>query len=252
MGATLDETRLELEEQRAKVRGTAERLESATRRSLDVRAMIGRNPARTIGLAAGAAFFLLGGPHRTVRMVRRAFGAAADGEKAYAALPPSLRALVDDVAPGFGASKADAKGEMALALHAWREDPKNRKKANRLISETLTPPGPSRTFWALVEVAGVTAAGIVAKQVVGRSLASGAFGALLGRAGPKAETEPKVVTEPNARVELKAKVEPKTKTKVEPKAPTGSSPTGYTGWSGRQASVAGPARDPAAPAEKRP
>ena len=256
MGATLDETRLELEEQRAKVRGTAERLESATRRSLDVRALIGRHPARTLGLAAGAAFFLLGGPHRTVWAIRRALGASADGQRAYAGLPPALKAFVDASAPGFGASKDEARGEMALALLAWRADPKNRKKADRIITRALTPPGPSGAFWALVEVAGVTGAGIIAKQVVGRSLAGGALGALLGRPGPKAETEPKAVTEPKANVELKAKVEPTTtveaKAKVEPKASTGSSPTGYTGWSGRQASVAGPARDPAAPAEKRP
>ena len=184
MGATLDETRVELEEQRTRVRGTAVGLESAARRSLDIRAMVGRHPARTIGLAAGAAFFLLGGPHRTVRAVRRALGAGADGEKAYAALPPALRSFVDTSAPGFGASKAEAKGQMALALLAWRADPKNRKKADRLVAETLTPPGPSRAFWALVEVAGVTAAGIIAKQVVARSLAGGAVGALLGRPAP--------------------------------------------------------------------
>ncbi len=242
MGATLDETRLELEAQRARVRGTAERLEVTTRQSLDLRALIGRHPGRTVGLAAGAAFFLLGGPHRTVRTVRRAFGAAADGERAYVALPPSLRALVDDMAPGFGQAKADAKAEMALALHAWRENPKNRKKADRLISETLTPPGPSRTFWALVEVAGVTAAGIIAKQIVGRRLASGAFGSLLGRT-PKTPTEPK------------AETEPKPKTDSRPKAPApqkshgGSGTAGYTGWSGREASVAGPARESTAPAK---
>ena len=243
MGATLDETRLELEAQRARVRGTAERLEDATRRSLDVRAVIGRHPARVVGLSAAAAFFLFGGPHRTVRAVRRAFGAPAEGDKAYAALPSTLRSLVDDMAPGFGQSKADAKGQMALALHAWRENPKNRKKADKLISETLTPPGPSRTFWALVEVAGVTAAGIIAKQVVGRSLASGAFGALLGRSGPKAATEPKAETEPTVKTEPAAKAKPE----VDPKVSTGSSTTGYAGWSGRQASVAGPAREPTAP-----
>ena len=48
MGTTLDETRLELEAQRARVRGTAERLESTARKSLDVRAIIGRHPARVV------------------------------------------------------------------------------------------------------------------------------------------------------------------------------------------------------------
>lgn len=236
MGTTLDETRLELEAQRAKVRGTTERLEAATRRSLNVRALIGRHPARTLGLAAGAAFFLFGGPHRTVWAIRRALGASADGQKAYAGLPPALKAFVDASAPGFGTAKAEAKGEMALALLAWRADPKNRKKADRIITRALTPPGPSGAFWALVEVAGVTAAGIIAKQVVGRSLAGGALGALLGRSGSKTGTEPKAGSEPKVKDEPEAKVADQTR--------TGSSTTGYAGWSGRQASVAGPAREP--------
>jgi hypothetical protein len=233
VGATLDETRVELEAQRTRVRGTAVGLESAARRSLDIRAMVGRHPARTIGLAAGAAFFLLGGPHRAVRAVRRALGASADGQKAYAALPPALRAFVDTSASGFGASKAEAKGEMALALLAWRENPKNRKKADRLIAETLTPPGPSRAFWALVEVAGVTAAGIIAKQVVARSLAGGAMGALLGRPAPTATpvSGTQVGAEDRSDGAAKAAVGPDVKADSRG-APTKKSAS-YTGWSGR-------------------
>lgn len=231
MGATLDETRLELEAQRQRVRGTAERLESATRRSLDVRALIGRHPAQTVGLAAGAAFFLLGGPHRTVWAIRRALGAGANGEKAYQGLPPALRAFVDASAPGFGAAKAEAKGEMALALLAWRADPKNRKKADRIITRALTPPGPSGAFWAFVEVAGVTAAGIIAKQVVARRLAGGAARSLFGSSptdiAPAAKPSESAQSGPSA-------------TRAD-----GPSETGYSGWSGRQASVAGPAREPA-------
>lgn len=237
MGATLDETRVELEAQRARVRGTATRLETAARQSLNIRAMVGRHPARTIGLAAGAAFFFLGGPSKTVRAVRRAFGAAADGEKAYAALPSSLRSFVDASASGFGESKTEAKGQMALALLAWRADPKNRKKADRLISETLTPPGPQRAFWALVEVAGVTAAGIIAKQVVARSMAGGAVRALLGRPAPIVPP----ISPPTANT-VDAKTPPSAT------APSAASrgapgPSGYTGWSGRS-EVAGPAREP--------
>lgn len=241
MGATLDETRVELEAQRARVRGTATRLETTARESLNIRAIVGRHPARTIGLAAGAAFFFLGGPSKTVHAVRRAFGAAADGEKAYAALPASLRSFVDASATGFGESKAEAKGQMALALLAWRADPKNRKKADRLISETLTPPGPQRAFWALVEVAGVTAAGIIAKQVVARSMAGGAVRALLGRPGPivPAISPPAV----EAAVDSKASADTKAPS-AKGKTTPGSS--AYTGWSGRS-EVAGPARKPAPP-----
>jgi hypothetical protein len=246
VGATLDETRVELEAQRARVRGTAERLESATRRSLDLRALIGRHPGRTIGLAAGAAFFLLGGPHRTVKAVRRALGGAPDGARAYAALPPTLRAFVDDLAPGFGESKAEAKGQLALALHAWRENPKNRKKADRLVSETLTPPGPERAFWALVEVVGVTAAGIIAKQIVARRLAGGMASGLFGQPkAPEARADSKPATEASKPTGPAKAPTGKAATATKPKA--GASTTGYSGWSGREASVAGPAREPSPP-----
>jgi hypothetical protein len=253
VGATLDETRLELDAQRARVRATADELEAATRRSLDLRAVIGRHPGRTIGLAAGAAFFIFGGPRRTVRFVSRSLGRPATGEKAYAALPPSLRAFVDASAPGHGQGKAEAKGQLALALHAWRENPKNRKKADKLVSETLTPPGPERAFWALVEVAGVTAAAIIARQIVGRQLAQDALRSLFGsRPTPGAAPDPKDAAGPAANGAAD-EPPPRTASPAGPGAtPTGSttpsSPraddgvTGYTGWSGRQTSSSGGAK----------
>lgn len=234
MGATLDETRVELEAQRARVRGTATRLEAATRQSLNIKALVGRHPIRTAGLVAGAAFFLLGGPHRSIRAVRRALGGNLDGERAYAALPASLRALVDSTAPGHGAAKAEAKAQMALALHAWREDPKNRKKADRLVSETLTPPGPARAFWGLVEISAVTAAGIIGRRVVARRLMEGVF---RSPSSPAATTP----TAPTGQA-----VSPPAQTKRT--VSTGNSTSGpaamYTGWSGRTPAAADQARDP--------
>lgn len=221
MGATLDETRLELEAQRTRVRGTASSLESAARRSLDVKSIIRSHPGRTIGLAAGAAYFLLGGPHRTIRAVRRALGGSADGARAYAALPQSLRSLVDQTAPGHGDAKAVARGHMALALHAWREDPKNRKKADRLVSETLTPPGPERAFWALVEVAAVTAAGIIGRRVVARRLMSGVL-------RPPAQPPPVGATKTDPDNESAPPAVAVKKTK-----PSAS----YSGWSGQSVST---------------
>jgi hypothetical protein len=263
VGATLDETRLELEAQRARVRTTADELEAVTRRNLDLRAAIGRHPGRTIGLAAGAAFFVLGGPRRTVRFVSRSLGRPATGEKAYAALPPSLRAFVDASAPGHGQGKAEAKGQLALALHAWRENPKNRKKADKLVSETLTPPGPERAFWALVEVAGVTAAAIIARQIVGRQLARDALRSLLGSpsAAGAAASDPADAT--SAAAPGAADNPPRIASPAGPGAtPTGSKGkasvraddevTGYTGWSGRQPSSAGGTQQrPAEPAPAR-
>lgn len=169
MGATLDETRVELEAQRARVRATADRLEAATRHALDLPARVREHPVQTAAVAAGLAFLVLGGPRRVVRQVRQAVR-GPDAERAYAALPGSLRALVDSTAPGRGDARDEARRQLALALHAWREDPKNRRKAARLAGEALAPPGPGRAFWSVVEIAGATAVGILARRAVTRWL----------------------------------------------------------------------------------
>ena len=96
MGATLDETRVELEAQRARIRGTSVRLESEVRLALDPRTLVRRHPGQTAAVAASVAFLLLGGPRRTVRFVRRSIRGRGDGDRAYASLPPVLRSLVDE------------------------------------------------------------------------------------------------------------------------------------------------------------
>jgi hypothetical protein len=237
VGATLDETRVELDAQRARVRSTATRVESSVRRSLDVRALVGEHPVQTAAVVAGMAFLLLGGPRRTVRGISRAIRGPVDAERAYAALPLTLKHLVDDSAPGHGAAKDEARRQLALALHAWRENPKNRKKAERLASETLTPPGPSRAFWAFVEIAAVTAGGILTRQVAQRAIKN-----WLGGGSPGAASEP--LDAPSVAAPAKAKGPGKAA------ATTGPAETGYSGWSGRGDSVAGPAKPPARNAAK--
>jgi len=207
MGATLDETRVELAAQRAQVRATAERLEAAARRAFDLRARLRQHPVQTAAVAVGLAFILLGGPRRTIRQIRRAVGGSAEAERAYAALPSSLRALVDASASGEK-DREEARRQLAMALHAWREDPKNRKRAAKLVSETLAPPGPGRAFWSVVEIAGVTAAGIVARRVV-RRLAEDPK-SRPPSAGPKSEAVPQTDR--------------------------------YSGWSGQGGTPAGPAK----------
>jgi hypothetical protein len=249
VGATLDETRVELEAQRARVRGTATDLESTTRQALDIRERIRRHPMQVAGVVAGAAFLLLGGPHRTVRLLRRTLRGATNGDAAYASLPPVLQRLVDETAPGFGASKAEARRELALALHAWREDPKNRKKADKAVSEALLPPGPERAFWTMVEVAGVATAGLIARMILTRGLRSAVFG--LGR---PAQPTPASPASPGPAASVTGPAGSSRQDAAVLRAPRTGGPaaetTGYTGWSGRQASVAGPAREPSSSATK--
>lgn len=230
MGATLDETRVELEAQRARMRATADNLEATARRTFDIRAAVRRNPAKAVAVAGGLAFLLLGGPRRSVRMLRRSISRGADGERAYAALPATLRAFVDQTAP-HGPGRDEARGEMAMALHAWRENPKNRKRAERLANEALTPPGPQRAFWALAETVAVAAGAVLARQVMLRTITGRP---LMG--ATKSSAEPQAPTSSAGPVTIP--VGPNTT----PTAKTAS----YAGWSGRRPSTAGPAGTDAA------
>jgi hypothetical protein len=60
------------------------RLEAAGRAAVDIKAKVKRNPAKAVGLAAGAGFLAIGGPLKVVRGV----GRALRGKKEP--LPPSL------------------------------------------------------------------------------------------------------------------------------------------------------------------
>jgi len=48
-----------------------ERLEASARTAIDVPAKVRRNPAKAVGLAAGAGFLLVGGPRRVFRRAKR-------------------------------------------------------------------------------------------------------------------------------------------------------------------------------------
>ena len=84
MGARTDAARAEVVAARAELVNEIERLESAGRAAVDIPAKVRRAPARTAGVAAGAAFLLAGGPKRLWRRAKRAVrGPEAD-------LPPRV------------------------------------------------------------------------------------------------------------------------------------------------------------------
>jgi hypothetical protein len=97
VGARTDAARAEVVAQRQLLLDEVGRLEAAGRSAIDIPAKIRRAPAKTVALAAGAAFVVLGGPKRTYRAVRRAvFGPKAD-------LPKSmLPKQIDKVLRGLG------------------------------------------------------------------------------------------------------------------------------------------------------
>ncbi len=64
--------RHEAREARLAVGEELERLEASARAAVDLKAKIRREPVRTVGLAAGATFLVLGGPRKVLRRTRSA------------------------------------------------------------------------------------------------------------------------------------------------------------------------------------
>jgi hypothetical protein len=99
VGARTDAARAEVVAQRQLLLDEVVRLEAAGRSAIDIPAKIRRAPGKTVALAAGAAFVVLGGPKRTFRAVRRAvLGPRADLPMSMlpGQIDKALRGLGDD------------------------------------------------------------------------------------------------------------------------------------------------------------
>lgn len=226
------DARKALDTHRAEMRTTADRLGKATRHALDIRSRfrerLERDPVRTVaflvGGTAAVAYLVAGGPSKTMRALRRNTRGFRDGDRAYEALPGGLRSMVDASVPGFGSGREEARREMAMAILAWRKDPKNRRRADQMVSELLTPPGASRVFWVALEAALATAATMVIRGIVLDATRRTLAGGPIAPGQPFGQSHPAVKDEATS-------------------APPPS--TSYTGWSGRRPSVpAEPDRKP--------
>ena len=71
MGARTVAARAEVLAAREALTGEVERLEAAGRSAADIPAKVRREPVKTAGLAAGAAFLVAGGPKRVFRRAKR-------------------------------------------------------------------------------------------------------------------------------------------------------------------------------------
>jgi hypothetical protein len=93
VGARTDAAQAEVVARRQLLLDEVVRLEAAGRSAIDIPAKIRRSPGKTVALAAGAAFFVLGGPKRSFRAVRRAvFGPTANLPKSM--LPEQIEAAL--------------------------------------------------------------------------------------------------------------------------------------------------------------
>jgi hypothetical protein len=170
MGETIAETRLEVSAQREAIEATAARLRQRVRRAIDLPAKVRENPALVGGLAAGAAFLLVGGPRRLLRTARQRVAPAAP-DHAYRALPAPMRAWVDAATTSLGQGADEARRGMSEELLRWRNEPKGRKARRDLAREMVEgPPSGSRTFWRGAEAFITIISAAVARRAVARLL----------------------------------------------------------------------------------
>jgi hypothetical protein len=167
MGETLAETRVEVSAQRAEMEATARELEARVRHALDFKARFRENPALFIGLGAGAAFLVAGGPMRVARLLRRRLRPTT-AEQTYDALPKPMQAWVDTLAGEVGPKAEKARAALAEELHRWRQEPLKNKKYRKELAKAMVegPPGPERTAWRAAEAALTLLSAALARRAV--------------------------------------------------------------------------------------
>jgi hypothetical protein len=163
----LAETRLAINAQRTELERTSDQLRDA----LDIRARFRENPALVIGLGAGAAFLIAGGPVRVAKLIRRRLF-RSDPEKAYDALPKPMQSWVDHMAGAVGPRAAEARESLAEELQRWRHDPRKHGKVSKKLAKQIAegPPGPQRAAWQAFEAGAAILTAALARKAVERFL----------------------------------------------------------------------------------
>ena len=125
MGAQTDAARAEILTARAELETEVSRLEAAGRAAVDIPAKVRRAPAKTAGIAAGAAFLVAGGPGRLARRVRRAIlGPQADMPKSM--LPKEVDEQLKKLGSDGDKVRGTIEREFAKYLEEHREDREKR------------------------------------------------------------------------------------------------------------------------------
>ncbi len=115
MGARTDAARAEVLARRAELAEELVRLEASGRAAVDIPARMRRAPAQTAGVAAGAAFLVLGGPGRVLRKVKRVFR-GPDAELPKSMLPNEVEAILRKLGPDGERVRGTIEREFARYL----------------------------------------------------------------------------------------------------------------------------------------
>jgi hypothetical protein len=125
VGARTDAARAQVVAARGELAEEVIRLEAAGRSAVDVPARIRRAPAKTAGVAAGAAFLVLGGPKRLFRHVKRAV-VGPEQELPKSMLPKEVDQALRKLGPEGEKVRGTLEREFAKYLEEHKEERDNR------------------------------------------------------------------------------------------------------------------------------
>ena len=141
MGASTDAARARVLAARGQLEDQVARLEAAGRSAVDIPSKVRREPAKTAGLAAGAAFLVAGGPRRVFRRVRRAVqGPEADMPKSM--LPKEVDRELKKLGRDGDKVRGTIEREFAHYLDEHRQERESRDLgavAALLLSQVAKP-----------------------------------------------------------------------------------------------------------------
>lgn len=152
MGSRTDAARAEVLARRAALSDELVKLEASGRAAVDIPARMRRAPAQTAGVAAGAAFLVLGGPGRVLRRLKRAVrGPDADLPKSM--LPAEVDAVLRKLGPDGDRVRGTIEREFVKYLDEHSDARRDRDLGGTaaIVLGNLLKPATERAGRQLVE-----------------------------------------------------------------------------------------------------
>lgn len=152
MGARTDAARAEVLAARDGLAAEIDRLEAAGRAAVDIPAKLRREPLKTAGVAAGAAFLVTGGPGRVLRRIKRAIR-GPEAELPKSMLPDEVDKALRKLGPDGEKVRGTLEREFAKYLdqHAKERRERDLGAVTALLLTNLAKPFTQRAGRRLAE-----------------------------------------------------------------------------------------------------
>jgi hypothetical protein len=134
VGARTDAALQEVLDARSSLAEETDRLKVSARNAVDIKGKVKRNPRRAVGVAAGAAFVVVGGPKKVLRAVKHRVVGKPDP------LPPSLLpSEIDKAVRALGDDGAKVRGALERSFAEFLDVsvPARKKAARRDVIQSM-------------------------------------------------------------------------------------------------------------------